>query len=81
MKIKPLKPHLRQYLQRRGLEEKYTKQEKLFQTDWHQRSLKTELLEPKKFGLYSFRLDRKYRVILGLDGEVAEVVKITDHYQ
>lgn len=63
------------------MEEKYTKQEKLFQTDWHQRSLKTELLEPKKFGLYSFRLDRKYRVILGLDGEVAEVVKITDHYQ
>ena len=47
----------------RFIQHKAQKQEKLFQENpWHP-SLNTEKLEPKKGGYWSFRVDRKYRII------------------
>ena len=42
----------------------------------------TEILEPKENLLYSFRLDKKYRVIfLVHEDKSAEILKITNHYR
>jgi len=63
MKIKPLREDLKKYLQKHNLEKKWDKAKKLFESDPFYPSLNTELLEPKDRLIYSFRLDKKYRVI------------------
>ena len=63
MKIKPLREDLKKYLQKHNLEKKWDKAKKLFENDPFYPSLNTELLEPKDRLIYSFRLDKKYRVI------------------
>jgi len=79
--IKPLRPDLNKYLKRHGLEKKFGKQLKLFQESPSHPSLNTELLEPKKLRIYSFRIDRKYRAIfIYRNGEV-EVIDINLHYK
>ncbi|MBK9331623.1 MAG: type II toxin-antitoxin system YoeB family toxin, partial [Ignavibacteria bacterium] len=41
----------------------------------------TELLEPHWRGIYSFRIDQKYRALFIMaDGE-AEIFQITNHYK
>lgn len=81
MQIKPLKSKYKKYLIKHQLENKFTKQAKTFENNPKHPSLHTELLEPKSEGVYSFRIDRKYRVqFIITDGEV-EVVDINDHYQ
>ena len=81
MKLKPLRDNLHRYLVKRGLTTKYNKQVQLFEENWRHRSLKTEMLEPKEFKVYSFRIDRKYRAIFIIRKDEVEVVEITDHYQ
>lgn len=44
-------------------------------------SLHTELLEPKTAGVYSFRLDKKYRVLFIVVDSQAEIIDINSHYQ
>lgn len=82
MKIKPLKEKLRKYVDAHNLTKKLDKQIRLFEQNSNHPSLNTEKLEPREFGLYSFRIDRKYRVIFHVvpTGE-AEIVDINDHYQ
>lgn len=82
MKIKPLREDLIQILKKQNLERKWQKVKILFEVDIRHPSLNTELLEPKWRGIYSFRLDRKYRAIffIAKDGE-AEVFQITKHYR
>ncbi len=82
MKIKPLKPKLLKYVTRHSLVKKLSKQIDLFGENPNYPSLNTEKLEPKELGLYSFRINRKYRVIFHIiaSGE-AEIVDINDHYQ
>ncbi|MFZ1019475.1 MAG: hypothetical protein WAN61_00585 [Minisyncoccia bacterium] len=45
-------------------------------------SLKTELLNPKHDGIYSFRVDKKYRGLFFFNkkGEI-EVFALTNHYR
>ena len=45
-------------------------------------SLKTELLNPKHDGVYSFRVDKKYRGMFFFNkkGEI-EVFSVTNHYR
>jgi len=82
MQSEPLQPKLERYLIRRRLQKKFNKQLLLFLNNPRHPSLHTERLEPKAVGLYSFRIDLKYRVIFGFHSQgVIEIVDITDHYQ
>ena len=45
-------------------------------------SLHVELLEPKKYAIWSFRIDRKFRAlfIMHKDKQIVEILAITVHY-
>lgn len=82
MRVEPLRPKLRKYLTIRRLVRKFEKQISLFISNPKHPSLNTELLEPKEYKVYSFRIDRKYRVIfLFKTTETIEIVDINDHYK
>ena len=78
----PLHPDLQAYLNRYRLVSKFAKQKKIFEQNHQHPSLHTELLEPKKMKIYSFRLDKKYRAIFIYIGrETIEIIDINSHYQ
>ena len=82
MRALPLHRDLEEYLAVRNLRKKYEKQRKLLEENIFHPSLHVELLEPKRLKLFSFRVDRKYRVIFIFHSpEVVEVVDINNHYQ
>lgn len=71
-----------EYLKNHRLIKKYEKAKLLFEENPFHPSLNMELLEPKHRLLYSFRLDKKYRVIFAyLESETIEVIAITNHYK
>ncbi len=82
MQIKPLRKELITYLKKRNLFTKWIKRSTLFVENHKHPSLNFELLEPKWRGIFSFRLDRKYRALCFVDknGEM-EVFQITNHYK
>ena len=81
MKIKPLRNDLKVYLAMHNLVKKWEKVKILFETNINHPSLTTELLEPKWRGIYSFRIDKKYRAVFFIEGENVEVFQITNHYK
>ena len=82
MRLLPLRPDLRSYLKAHQLTEKWDKAKALFENDIRHPSLHLELLEPHWHGIYSFRLDRKYRATFFIKHpDVAEVFAITNHYK
>jgi len=82
MKILSLHSEIKKYLKKRGLEKKFEKQKRLFERNPFHPSLKTELLEPRKMRIWSFRLDRKYRAIfIFRDKETVEIIDVNNHYQ
>lgn len=82
MKVKSLRLDLEKYLKRHNLLRKFNKQLDLFKQNPRHPSLHTEVLEPKSLKIYSFRIDRKYRVIFILiSPNEAEIVDVNDHYQ
>lgn len=81
MQIKPLNDRLKLYLVKHQLEKKFIKQIKIFQENPSYPSLHTELLEPKLEGIYSFRIDKKYRVLFIVINSEIEIIDINDHYQ
>ncbi|MCR4277160.1 MAG: hypothetical protein NUV87_03460 [Candidatus Roizmanbacteria bacterium] len=66
-----------------GLDKKFKKQIDLFSKDHRHPSLHTELLLPKEYGIYSFRVDQKYRAlfIFRKEKNAIEILNITLHYQ
>ncbi len=82
MKIKPLKDKINKYLKNHQLGKKFQKAKELFEQDISHSSLNVEILEPKYLKIYSFRLDKKYRVIfiVAADNEI-EVITVTNHYK
>ncbi len=82
MKIKALRRDLIEFLKNHNLSKKWEKTKHLFEKDIRHPSLHTELLEPHWRGIYSFRIDKKYRALFFLaeDGTV-EVFQITTHYK
>ncbi len=82
MQIKPLEPKLLRFISAHGLIKKLTKQVKLLEENHRHPSLNTEKLEPRELGLYSFRIDRRYRAIFHVltTGEI-QIIDINDHYQ
>ena len=82
MKTLPLHPEIKKYLKKRKLEKKFTKQEKLFEENPFHSGLKTELLEPRKMRIWSFRIDRKYRAIfIFREKDTVEIIDVNNHYQ
>ena len=82
MEIKPLRLDLLKYWKNHNLAKKFDKQAKLFCQNPNYPSLKTEILEPKQFKIYSFRIDRKYRAVFGfINSDTIEVIDINLHYQ
>ena len=82
MLIKPLRKDLEQFVKKHSLLEKWYKAKTLFEFNIRYPSLRVELLEPRWRGIYSFRLDRKYRALFFIseDGR-AEIFQITKHYK
>lgn len=82
MQIKPLKNDLIKIIKKYNLQKKWDKAKILFELNRHHPSLNVELLEPKWRGIYSFRLDLKYRALFFIDSQgLAEVFQITKHYR
>lgn len=81
MLIKPLRKDLKEYLDVYHLKAKWEKAKQLFEKNIRHPSLHTELLEPRWRGIYSFRLDKKYRALFFLNDNQAEVFQITNHYK
>jgi len=81
MNIKPLRKDLLTYLEIHGLIKKWKKAKNLFEINVRHPSLHTELLEPHWRGIYSFKLDQKYRALYFIDGNEVEVFQITKHYK
>ena len=82
MEIKPLRRDTKKILKEHNLIKKWIKAEKLFIENFRHPSLRVELLEPKWRGIYSFRLDKKYRALFFItDNTKVEIFKITKHYR
>ncbi|MBI2121843.1 MAG: type II toxin-antitoxin system RelE/ParE family toxin [Candidatus Sungbacteria bacterium] len=81
MLIQPLNDRVNTQLNKFQLNKKFDKQLMLFSVNPLHPSLHTEKLEPKHVGLYSFRIDKKYRAIFRIRKGQAEIVHITKHYQ
>lgn len=81
MKIKPLRKDVKEFIVKRNLQNKWNKAKLLFETNIRYPSLEVELLEPHWRGIYSFRLDIKYRALFFISNGKAEVFKITKHYK
>lgn len=82
MRILPLHEELLAYLQKRKLTEKFLKQKEFFEANPRHPGLNLELLEPKHFRLWSFRINRKYRaVFIFHNRETAEIIDINNHYR
>ena len=81
MRISPLNRRVRNQLLKLGLGRKFAKQLYLFEANPAHPGLNTEKLEPKAIGLYSFRVDKKYRAIFRIKNGLAEIVHVTKHYQ
>jgi Txe/YoeB family toxin of Txe-Axe toxin-antitoxin module len=82
MKILPLHPDLEKYLAKRNLEAKFEKQKRIFEKNPFHSGLNTELLQPRKMKIWSFRIDQKYRAIfIFRRPDEAEIIDINDHYR
>ncbi len=81
MKIKLIRPDVLLYIKEHNLLAKWKKAKKFFETDVRHSALRMELLEPGWRGIYSFRLDPKYRALFFIDQGKAEVFRITNHYK
>lgn len=61
--ILPVRQKVQNKISKFGLVRKFEKQIKLLTVNPKHPSLNLELLEPKRHGIYSFRIDRKYRAL------------------
>ena len=83
MIILPLNPAISKKIAKHNLNTKATKQLSLFSSNPSHPSLNIELLEPKEYSIYSFRIDRKYRAlfIYRKQEQAIEILNITVHYK
>ena len=83
MTVLPIHSDITAYLTRRNLLKKFSKQLRFLEANPKHPNLNVELLEPKIKGIYSFRIDRKYRALFIFrdDKNAVEILSATDHYQ
>jgi len=82
MEVASLNPKIKKKINRHNLKKKFSKQIFLLKENPFYPSLHLELLEPKSYGVYSFRIDRKFRAIFIFreDKQLIEILNITAHY-
>ena len=70
------------YVKEHNIFSKFQKAVRHLKADIRYPSLQVELMEPKQDGIYSFRVDKKYRGLFffNKNGEI-EVFAITNHYK
>ena len=77
-----LREDIREYIKKHGLLRKWHKARSLFENNPSHPSLNTELLEPRHRGIYSFRIDIKYRALFICQSEsIVEIIAVTKHYR
>ncbi len=82
MHILPLHQDLTKYLNKHQLDKKFTKQRGFLAQNPFYPSLHTEILEPRRLRLWSFRIDKRYRAIfIFREPDTIEVIDINDHYK
>jgi len=80
--ITELREDIREYIKKHGLLKKWHKAKSLFENNPSHPSLNTELLEPRHRGIYSFRIDVKYRALFICQTEsIVEIIAVTKHYR
>ena len=82
MQIYPLKKRILKFLAKHGIAGRFEKRILLFSKNPFHPSLHTEVLEPKHFNIYSFRITRNFRAIFIYRGSSSiEIIDINNHYQ
>lgn len=81
MEIIPLTSKQNGYLKKYGLVRKFEKQTGLLLQNPNHPGLNVEKLTPKELGLYSFRIDRKYRAVFTVSGDNIKIITLTNHYK
>jgi Txe/YoeB family toxin of Txe-Axe toxin-antitoxin module len=82
MKILPLHLEIEKYLEKHNLKIKFEKQKELFEQNPFYPSLGTELLEPRRMRIWSFRVDRKYRALfIFRESDTIEIIDVNNHYR
>ncbi len=82
MKIAPLRKDVLSYLKTRGIEKKFRKQKFILENNPSHPGLGIELLEPNIMRIWSFRIDRKYRVLfIFRNSDTIEIIDVNNHYQ
>lgn len=83
IQVLPLSPRVSQRIKKYSLSKKFAKQVHLLTSNLYHPNLHVELLEPKDHGIYSFRIDRKFRAlfIFRKDKKVVEILTVTMHYE
>lgn len=82
IEILPLNKKVSKKIKKFGLEKKFKKQILLLSENPRHPSLNTELLEPKEYGIYSMRINLKYRVLFIFrdDKKTIEILNLTAHF-
>lgn len=82
MRVLPIHPDIITYVLARNLYSRFIKQLALFVENEHHPSLHVELLEPKRMGIYSMRINKKYRVLfIYVAPGVVELIDANNHYE
>lgn len=81
--ILPLNEKVKKKINKFSLRKKFEKQIKFLASNPSHPSLNIEILEPKIHGIYSFRIDIKFRALFVFrpDRQAIEILNITLHYQ
>lgn len=80
--IQPVSDRNKKLLIKYNLQKKWAKQITILSSNPRHPSLHIELLEPKDHGIYSFRIDKKFRALFIWrdDLHTLEILTITVHY-
>jgi len=81
MELIPLSEKQQKYLKKYNLIKKFQKQISLFIDNPSHPSLNVEKVYSVGPGLYSFRIDQKYRAIFATSKGVVKIVVLTNHYK
>lgn len=81
MEIIPLTKKQENYLKKYSLVKKFNKQIDLLTNNPSYPSLNVEKINPFSLGLYSFRIDQKYRAIFATSQGTIKIIALTNHYK
>ena len=82
MIVAPIHRDIIVYLKKRNLLSKFNKQISILQDNIRHPSLNIEILEPREFKVYSFRIDKKYRAnFVFIAPQIIEIIDANNHYR